>query len=198
MDIATMQEVINKNAHRFNMNTNTEYTSDILEAKAIEMDADAFAACALLDEVSNIFKTNDIILSTLKSQLDVYALYAMAIQGVFFLLEENWQDNISSKTHPPANLRGIMCVEGAKKRLASQSLNIDTILLYPIAKLTNALTKKYNWDQNKVVSNMEKSTNEFELILDYWKSTLSKKLKPYPGFYVENVNLEIDNFYGRS
>lgn len=180
---------INKKSYMFYMNRGYEFIENSLEAKALEMDADSFAACALLDEIIDMIQKNDEIFSVLNNCKDIYGLYAIAIQGVFHLFEENWENVTTSNTHPNAILRGIMCVEGARRKAKLQGLDVMEIFDHSMATLTKYMVKKNNWDEINIVHNMENNAKEFQEILNYWKSTLSKKLKPFNNVYVEDINI---------
>ena len=178
----------NDNMCKFYMAKGYECINNSLESKTLEMDADAFAACALLDEISELFRTNDRIFTVLKEQEDIYAIYAMAIQGVFYLLENNWQDSFSSNTHPSANVRGAICVDGASRKLNILGLDMKNLLYKSLATLTHALINKYGWDKVVIASRIVDNADECKKIVNYFKQTLGEKLRPYTYIYVEDVN----------
>lgn len=177
----------------FHMNKGYTSINNPLEAKTLEMDADAFAACILLDEIKEMFVKNDEIFTILNNSTDIYKLYSTAIQGVFFLLEENWQDFVSSDTHPDANLRGMLCLDGARRKLRVQRIDAQNIFDGSMVKLLKALVAKNKWNEDEVLYKMGIGAKTGEEILKYWRETLSKKLMPFKNIYVEDINLLIND-----
>ncbi|WP_018306941.1 hypothetical protein [Desulfitobacterium hafniense] len=102
-----------------------------LDLQTMEMDADAFAICRLIDEVIDLFITKDKILELLKTPSDVIKLLIYAIHGIFYLCKDTDQVNYMKKEHPPSLIR--------------ESLIYEAMIGY--------FSKKYNLDVSAVLAN---------------------------------------------
>lgn len=165
---------VNQNKFTFHLNESINTSLSSMQSKALEVDADSYAACFLLQEMEGLIKNDDYLLSLVEGKIDIYKLFAAGIQGVCCLMGI---DNKISNTHPKPFLRACLCIDGAC-RLINDNYYKDE-MFKTIANVCNFSNTLNNIDKDKFISHIMSYGNQVKEIEDCWRKDMYYKVKPF-------------------
>ncbi|NFL34503.1 hypothetical protein FDB64_05335 [Clostridium botulinum] len=164
-----------------------------LDLQTMEYDADVFAANRLVDEIRNLFITNDKILSIIKKEKDIFQMLKYSIHGLFYLFRDYDTQNYRIKEHPPALVRECMVLDSIMWAFKKNYMyTLDQEELINIAEIEKNIwiaekknDEKYN-QYLKIFTN--EAANYSNEINNNWKEHICCKIKPESRLPIEGID----------
>ncbi|QUH31093.1 M48 family metalloprotease [Vallitalea guaymasensis] len=172
---------VNQNKFTFHLNEPIHIKLSSKQSKALEVDADSYAACFLFQEMEELIKNDDYILSLVEGKIDVYRLFAAGIQGVCCLMGI---DNKISNTHPKSSVRACLCIDGACRLINDNDYKDE--IFKTIANVVSFFNTLNNVDKDKFVNDMVSYGREAKEIEDCWRKDMYYKVKQFALSYISN------------
>jgi hypothetical protein len=154
------------------------------ELHTLEIDADAFAMCRIIDMVVNSLFSDELLLSIINNKSDIFKMLGFSMHGLFRIIghEQDLKEGGFEKSHPPFLIRLMEITDAG--RIAISKLNKDLEIDYQnfysglshCEQILQELLKKEPFTEDQIAN--EVNIAYLERINVTWKA-LRLKLLPY-------------------
>lgn len=165
-----------------------------LDLQTMEMDADSFAICRVIDDIVNIYNSNDKILDILKDPKDIFKLLIYSVHGIFYIFREGDKGNYRQKEHPPSFMREALILDSMKAYF-KQYIKIEISEEY-FTKNLPVIEKQFcqadNADNEKYIKYLENFGKEAAIhakrIMDNYSKKVSSIIKSESRLPIEKID----------
>ncbi|MFS0555241.1 hypothetical protein [Brevibacillus sp. 179-C9.3 HS] len=177
------QAVSKKTSSAFMLHNNGDLDIPVMELYAMEINADEFAMCRLIEIVINqLYKDNN-LLSVISNKRDIFKILGFSIHGLFSILEyEQLHKKIQrNQSHPPLIIRKMFAFEAARIQALNRASELAVVIdgLYEgIIHCEKILAKIYH-NETLTIDKIVDPENEHQMnnIIETWSKLMTKMEK---------------------